>query len=241
MIAREQLKIKQQKDSRSEFFSPAWTCRAGHSQAEIPQLHPRIRNAATLSDCESLSQHNELPDREVKQGCFLSLLLEKTLPCCSDGVGGCRVSIYWCLINGAAVSLLQWCGYTCMPTQSLWSPVLWFHPQWPHLSFSLTQGRQMSQNLTLLLPAGIVTPPHISAAQLDSVVVQQWTKHHFSVQFSCSFVLLCMTRSPHENILVLEGFNTSSFSSLWRSHSADTVIGLSKRVNDKYESSLAQS
>lgn len=72
------------------------------------------------------------------------------------------------------------------------------------------------------LPACLVKlhPPHIGAAQLDSAMEHWWTKHHFSVEFNCSFVLCSVMYdwrsthcSPHYdfNIIALEGFNAPRF------------------------------
>ena len=63
-------------------------------------------------------------------------------------------------------------------------------------------------------------PPHMSAAQLDRAMEQQWTEHHFSVELNCFICSLCwfmwekihiLLPSLYLNYLILEhqeGFNT---------------------------------
>lgn len=158
---------------------------------------------------------------EVKQGCILSLLLKKEQR-------KKHTSELWCWLRGMAarnpftgvqsMQQLSLCTTysTCMHTYvSLWDPFL----RRSDLTSSPTHGRWMSQNPTRFLPEGSADP-----AQLDGVVEQQWSKHHFSVEFSCSFVWLCMTwelrAKPYcsrRDLMVPV--------SLWRINRADKLIG----------------
>lgn len=158
---------------------------------------------------------------EVKQGCILSLLLKKrtekeTHPRVVVVIAGdgCQKPIYWCSINAAAQPLHR--IHACTHTRGM-------------LACKIPScGGQISPRLRhtedewarrASLPEGSADP-----AQLDGVVEQQWSKHHFSDEFSCSFVWLCMTRElqakpccSRRDLMVPV--------SLWRINRADKLIG----------------